>query len=61
MTQDDDEKPIRKTVSLPARLWRVIEDFQFKYRIKRDAAKVRQLIEMGLQAEVQKNATAKAE
>jgi hypothetical protein len=46
----DDDVIIRKTVSLPASLWRQIEDFQFDARVKRDTQAVRQLIEMGLQA-----------
>jgi hypothetical protein len=41
---------IRKTVSLPASLWRQIEDFQFENRIKRDAQGVRRLLELGLKA-----------
>jgi hypothetical protein len=41
---------IRKSVSLPASLWRQIEDFQFANRIKRDAQGVRRLLEIGLAA-----------
>lgn len=41
---------VRKTVSLPANVWRQIEDFQFGHRIKRDAEAVRRLIELGLKA-----------
>jgi hypothetical protein len=41
---------VRKTVSLPASLWRRIEDFQFENRIKRDAQGVRRLLELGLAA-----------
>jgi hypothetical protein len=44
------DPPIRKTVSLPASLWRRIEDFQFAHRVKRDAEAVRRLIELGLEA-----------
>jgi metal-responsive CopG/Arc/MetJ family transcriptional regulator len=47
----DEESPmIRKTISLPERLWRRIEDFQFDARVKRDTEAVRQLLELGLQA-----------
>lgn len=42
---------IRKTVSLPASVWREIEDYQFEKRIKRDAEAVRRLIARGLEAE----------
>jgi metal-responsive CopG/Arc/MetJ family transcriptional regulator len=42
---------VRKTVSLPESLWRRIEDFQFKHRVKRDAEAVRRLIELGLEAD----------
>ena len=45
---DDPEKPIRKTVSLPAKTWREIEDFQFKHRIKRDTVAIRRLVEFAL-------------
>jgi hypothetical protein len=41
---------VRKSVSLPASLWRQIEDFQFANRIKRDAQGVRRLLEIGLAA-----------
>ena len=39
---------IRKTVSLPASLWKEIEDFQFAHRVKRDSEAIRRLIELGL-------------
>jgi len=45
---DKDDPIIRKTVSLPSSVWKQIEDFQFDYRVKRDAEAVRQLIERGL-------------
>jgi hypothetical protein len=48
MSEEQDEI-IRKTVSLPASLWRRIEDFQFDVRLKRETHAVRQLIELGLQ------------
>jgi hypothetical protein len=48
MTDDQDEI-IRKTVSLPASLWKRIEDFQFDVRMKRETHAVRQLIELGLE------------
>lgn len=41
---------VRKTVSLPASLWRQIEDYQFAKRVKRDAEAVRQLVLLGLKA-----------
>lgn len=44
------DAPVRKTVSLPASLWKQIEDFQFEHRIKRDAEAVRTLIQRGLEA-----------
>lgn len=47
---DADDTTIRKTISLPMRLWRRIEDFQFEARVKRDTEAVRQLLELGLQA-----------
>jgi hypothetical protein len=47
---DDDDTTIRKTISLPLKLWKRIEDFQFSARVKRDTEAVRRLIEMGLQA-----------
>lgn len=46
-----DADPItRKTVSLPASMWRQVEDYQFANRIKRDAEAIRRLIELGLEA-----------
>jgi metal-responsive CopG/Arc/MetJ family transcriptional regulator len=47
---DNPEQPIRKTVSLPAKLWQRIEDYQFQHWVKRDAEAVRQLIQLGLDA-----------
>jgi len=47
---DEKDSTIRKTITLPTRLWRQIEDFQFDARVKRDTDAVRQLIEIGLQA-----------
>lgn len=47
---DPSDPVIRKTVSLPASLWRQIEDFQFENRIKRDTQGVRCLLELGLAA-----------
>lgn len=41
---------VRKTVSLPASVWRQIEDFQFANRIKRDSQAIRHLIGLGLEA-----------
>jgi hypothetical protein len=35
---------------LPASLWQRIEDYQFQFRVKRDAEAIRRLIELGLQA-----------
>ncbi|MTK13711.1 MAG: hypothetical protein F8N39_17085 [Clostridiaceae bacterium] len=47
---NEETDPItRKTVSLPASTWQRIEDFQFAHRIKRDAAAIRRLIELGLE------------
>lgn len=45
---DDPDPLVRKTVSLPASVWRRIEDFQFANRIKRDTQAVRDLVEAGL-------------
>jgi hypothetical protein len=47
---DPSDPVIRKTVSLPASLWKQIEDFQFAHRVKRDAEAVRRLIDLGLKA-----------
>jgi hypothetical protein len=47
---EPDDPLIRKTVSLSASLWQRIEDFQFRYRVKRYAEAVRRLLELGLQA-----------
>ena len=41
---------IRKTVSLRARVWQEIEDYQFANRVKRDSEAIRRLIELGLKA-----------
>jgi hypothetical protein len=41
---------VRKTLALPADLWRRIEDYQFQNRIKRDAVALRHLLELGLEA-----------
>jgi hypothetical protein len=41
---------IRKTVSLPASVWKQVEDFQFSHRIKRETEAVRRLIQLGLAA-----------
>jgi hypothetical protein len=45
---DASDPIIRKTVSLPARLWREIENFQFESRLKKDVDAVRRLVEVGL-------------
>jgi hypothetical protein len=37
-------------VSLPARVWKEIEDYQFANRVKRDSEAIRRLIELGLKA-----------
>jgi hypothetical protein len=47
---DEPDRPIRKTISLPAALWRRIEDYQFANRVKRDTEAMRRLIELGLEA-----------
>jgi hypothetical protein len=47
---ENDDSPVRKTVSLPADFWRRIEDFQFENRIKRETEAIRRLIELGLEA-----------
>lgn len=39
---------IRKTVSLPASVWKRIEDYQFAHQVKRDAEAVRRLVDLGL-------------
>lgn len=41
---------VRKTVSLPASVWRQIEDFQFGNRLKRETEAIRRLIDLGLDA-----------
>lgn len=46
----NDDPLVRKTVSLPASLWRKIEDAQFESRLKRESETVRRLIELGLAA-----------
>ena len=45
---ENDDSPVRKTVSLPAGVWRQIEDFRFENRIKRETEAIRRLIELGL-------------
>lgn len=52
--QDRDEPVVRKTISLPADLWRQVEDYQFERRVKRDAEAIRQLIALGLEAAQQR-------
>jgi hypothetical protein len=47
---EKNEEIVRKTVSLPAGLWRRIDDFRFEVRLKRETHAVRQLIETGLAA-----------
>lgn len=47
---DEKDEIIRKTVSLPASLWRRIDDYQFAVRLKRETMAVRQLLEIGLEA-----------
>jgi hypothetical protein len=47
---DDADTTIRKTISLPSKLWKRIEDFQFEARVKRDTEAVRRLLELGLDA-----------
>lgn len=41
---------VRKTVSLPASVWRQVEDYQFANRVKRETEAIRRLIELGLEA-----------
>jgi hypothetical protein len=47
---DEADPIIRKTVSLPADMWRQIEDYQFEHRIKKDSVVIRYLLELGLDA-----------
>ncbi len=42
--------PSRKSVSLPAALWKQIEDYRFEERIQTESEAIRRLIELGLQA-----------
>ena len=50
-TMSESNDPIvRKTVSLPASVWRQIEDFQFGNRLKRETEAIRRLIDLGLDA-----------
>ncbi|CAK7192294.1 hypothetical protein COMNV_00485 [Commensalibacter sp. Nvir] len=44
------EKPIRKTISLPSEMWQAIEDFQFENRIKKETEAVRKLIDIALKS-----------
>jgi hypothetical protein len=44
------DPPVRKTVSLPASVWKQVEDFQFSHRIKRETEAMRRLIQLGLAA-----------
>ena len=60
MVEQSDEPVVRKSVSLSAGLWRRIEDYQFKHRVKRDAEAVRRLLELGLQAAEQQAAKEQA-
>jgi hypothetical protein len=58
------EKPIpvtRKMVSLPLTMWQEIEDFQFAHRIKKDSVAIRRLLELGLEAVKQQEATKQVE
>jgi hypothetical protein len=58
---NEKDSTLRKTITLPTRLWQQIEDFQFEARVKRDTDAVRQLIEMGLQAHQRAKAVPKKE
>jgi hypothetical protein len=53
---ENDDPPVRKTVSLPSGFWRRIEDFRFENRIKRETEAIRRLIELGLEAEARRKA-----
>ena len=47
---DPADPVVRKTLSLPASVWRRIEDVQFANRIKKESVVLRLLIEAGLEA-----------
>jgi metal-responsive CopG/Arc/MetJ family transcriptional regulator len=57
----DDDATIRETISLPQKLWKRIEDFQFSARVKRNTEAVRRPIELGLQAHEQQSRKEKAD
>jgi hypothetical protein len=48
--QASTDPAVRKTVSLPASVWKQVEDFQFSHRIKRETEAMRRLIQLGLAA-----------
>jgi hypothetical protein len=50
---------IRKIISLPIKLWKQVEDYQFEARVKWDTEAVRRLIELGLQVHHGKKKNAK--
>jgi len=39
--------PTRKTISLPAETWALVDEFRFGHRIRRESEAVRMLIEAG--------------
>ena len=45
------EPLIRKSISLPGRLWAAVADFRFDRRLGSEAEAVRQLLAAGLEAE----------
>ncbi len=47
---DPASTPTRKSVSLPAELWKKIEDFRFGNRVPTESEAIRRLIEAGLVA-----------
>jgi metal-responsive CopG/Arc/MetJ family transcriptional regulator len=43
------ERPVRKSVSLPASSWQQIDNFRFAKRIRTESEAIRRLVELGLQ------------
>lgn len=50
MTSKQDDPPVRKTVTLPASMWRDISDFRFSERIGTETEAVRRLVLTALRA-----------
>jgi hypothetical protein len=49
-----DDPPIRKTVTLPASMWKAVSDYRFSERIGTEAEALRRIVAAGLRAEAKK-------